>query len=748
MSYISDLCNIKIKSKTLFVGMAAVLASQLFGQSLVFAVDVDPIPTVDIVPTAEIAVPAPCVAGASWMATSPSSSQGTKNDGSAITDVTRTNPTFATGAANGNFFSLGKNGSIILKSSGYVLNVAGNDLSFHEITNGRSSYPEEKATVEVSQDGTTWFSAGSATGLDTDGISYVDFNSTGLPWVQYVRVTDNTDFTIHAEDADGYDLDAVDITTQTCAEVTLSKSGVYDSTTGNINYTIHWAVVGTGSVSSLTITDVVPAGTTYVAASASAPGTYDLGLNTLEWILGSQSAGSSGDVTFQATVNAASSINQYASLVISSTQGLQSDLTTAVDPTRSNPTFALGAPQSLGGLYDNPVTPSSFYSLGFYQTPDGGSITLAFDHPVYNGTGADFSIYEVTGGDNYPDETARVEISDDNSIWTNVGVVVRDGTLDLGVAPSANFVRITGTSDIAQFQTDADNFDVDAVKAIHKLPKVCSIDNTANVAWADTAIELNFSGSAKTTTIVNRSTCDKGNDGLFIMGKVYNDKDSNNAFDGADEGLASWTVDLAILNDGSFSPVTTDGTDANGNYIFTGLNAGCYKVSEELQGGWSQTEPNVSAHDYFVALGGAECNFPIIGGLETMNTFDKFIGLFVNTASAAGDDQIVTVPGSAIALNFGNHATSGGGGGCTSNCGGGGGSGGGSSSGSTPTPPGRVLGDSTTETPSVPQVLGVTTELPRTGAPFSGLLLVFAVIGILLIPTVTSQLESSEESSK
>jgi len=50
-------------------------------------------------------------------------------------------------------------------------------------------------------------------------------------------------------------------------------------------------------------------------------------------------------------------------------------------------------------------------------------------------------------------------------------------------------------------------------------------------------------------------------------------------------GLAAWCVELS-------GPVTaTAVTDVFGNYIFTGLPAGTYKVCEVLQSGWHQTFP-------------------------------------------------------------------------------------------------------------------------------------------------------------
>jgi|GEM_PF-5913502 len=186
-----------------------------------------PTPTPIVSPT-----PSPiCVEGPTWASSVKDFNQGKRKDGNPVLPE-RSNPNNALGKPDSlgqtvKFVSLGDRGSIVLEFSGYVVNVSGNDLSFHEITWG--SYPEEKAKVEVSQDGTTWVGNWEVTNKDGgNGIGYVDFSSTGLSWVKYVRITDTTDYSLHGAEADGYDLDAVDATNQVCEKpvstVTLCKT--------------------------------------------------------------------------------------------------------------------------------------------------------------------------------------------------------------------------------------------------------------------------------------------------------------------------------------------------------------------------------------------------------------------------------------------------------------------------------------------------------------------------------------------
>src|SRR3989344_1380301 len=85
----------------------------------------------------------------------------------------RSNPSSAFGApqstgtpfdnpvVEGTFFALGFSatttvgGSIVLTFDNFIVDVPGPDITMFEITGG-TSYPDERARVEASQDGTTW----------------------------------------------------------------------------------------------------------------------------------------------------------------------------------------------------------------------------------------------------------------------------------------------------------------------------------------------------------------------------------------------------------------------------------------------------------------------------------------------------------------------------------------------------------------------------------------------------------------
>lgn len=166
-----------------------------------------------------------CIEGPSWAYSVVDYEQGTQKDGGII-DANRSDPNQAVGPADsvepiiGTFFSLGLGGWITLDFQYPIIDVENSvDLSFHEDTWGnRDTYPEEKAAVEVSQNGTDWTALGEVSSQPDadDGVHYLDLADVGLPWIQYVRLSDITDFGPHGNNADGFDLDAVDATHQIC----------------------------------------------------------------------------------------------------------------------------------------------------------------------------------------------------------------------------------------------------------------------------------------------------------------------------------------------------------------------------------------------------------------------------------------------------------------------------------------------------------------------------------------------------
>ena len=77
-----------------------------------------------------------------------------------------------------------------------------------------------------------------------------------------------------------------------------------------------------------------------------------------------------------------------------------------------------------------------------------------------------------------------------------------------------------------------------------------------------------------------------------ISGMKFEDTDMDGVKDPGEKGLLDWTINLDKNADGSVDLTTK--TDANGNYSFTNLGFGTYRVREVQQNGWIQTTTNPS----------------------------------------------------------------------------------------------------------------------------------------------------------
>ena len=188
-----------------------------------------PTPTPTLIPTS---TPTPilsqCVEGPTWAAQIQAASRGIRNNDTPVL-IERSNPENVLGSPDGQFFSLGKNGVLIAKFDNPIVNVTSKmDVSIHEITNGRSTYPEELATVEASLDAQTWYLLGTASNkTDTTGdlsgqggigISLFDLETANLPAANYLKITEVSNWEPLELTADGFDLEAIDATYGLCEQ--------------------------------------------------------------------------------------------------------------------------------------------------------------------------------------------------------------------------------------------------------------------------------------------------------------------------------------------------------------------------------------------------------------------------------------------------------------------------------------------------------------------------------------------------
>jgi len=137
----------------------------------------------------------------------------------------RTDPDNSLGAPDGEFYSIGLNGVLVLEFSPEVFAEVPNTGRVVEITFGNRAGHKESADVEFSSDGLSWSPAVS---IDNQGDGISTFAFVAPIPVKFARVTDTTvatEFGGVLQDAidagrDGFDVDAVGILVPSPAAVT------------------------------------------------------------------------------------------------------------------------------------------------------------------------------------------------------------------------------------------------------------------------------------------------------------------------------------------------------------------------------------------------------------------------------------------------------------------------------------------------------------------------------------------------
>lgn len=210
----------------------------------------------------------------------------------------------------------------ILDADGKVVMV-GDVLTYTiQVINGEEADASAVVTDSVPQ-GTKFLSADHSGSYD-EATKKVTWYIDNIPAGQYVEVSFQVEVTVDALSGD-YGVASIDNT----AYVTLSNGFSYttnttknppegkkvvdtagNAITGNVEipqvlvYRIRWHN-DSGSEATVTVSDIIPVGTTYVANSASHGGVYDAAGQTITWTLEKVAAGASGVVSFRVNVNAA-----------------------------------------------------------------------------------------------------------------------------------------------------------------------------------------------------------------------------------------------------------------------------------------------------------------------------------------------------------------------------------------------------------------------------------------------------------
>ncbi|MBR4545677.1 MAG: hypothetical protein IKO14_06890 [Oscillibacter sp.] len=127
---------------------------------------------------------------------------------------------------------------------------------------------------------------------------------------------------------------------------------------------------------------------------------------------------------------------------------------------------SLGAPLGLPDYYVIGGTPAGDLNLGA-----GGSLTLEFEMPLRDGTGADVYVFEAGGTSA---EEAKVEVSDDLQTWFDAGSVSGSKLwVDLnGVIPVGKTFRYVRLTDLSNAGGAWPGADIDAVCGLHAEPEL------------------------------------------------------------------------------------------------------------------------------------------------------------------------------------------------------------------------------------------------------------------------------------
>jgi O-glycosyl hydrolase len=133
--------------------------------------------------------------------------------------------------------------------------------------------------------------------------------------------------------------------------------------------------------------------------------------------------------------------------------------------------------------------------------------------------------------------------------------------------------------------------------------------STASAVWTDLGPIAVSNGTATLTLPAQSIVTIQGGivppaGGGSIGGALFNDIDADGVKDTGETALANWKVFLDTNKNAAVDPGEAMVlTDSSGNYRFTGLASGSYRVREVTPSGWRVTTPSNSRYDINLATG-------------------------------------------------------------------------------------------------------------------------------------------------
>ncbi|MDA1048952.1 MAG: hypothetical protein O3C40_00530 [Planctomycetota bacterium] len=139
---------------------------------------------------------------------------------------------------------------------------------------------------------------------------------------------------------------------------------------------------------------------------------------------------------------------------------------------------------------------------------------------------------------------------------------------------------------------------------------------------------------------------------ISISGKKFNDLNANGTREGGEQGLPGWTIFLDTNNNGSLDTGEANAvTDGNGDYSFSNLGPGTYRVREVSQANFSQSTAAID----IVASSGTNVTNADLGNVEgAVIKGTKFVDVNGNGTRDTGDNGL---PGWTIFLDTNGNGT-------------------------------------------------------------------------------------------
>jgi len=234
------------------------------------------------------------------------------------------------------------------------------------------------------------------------------------------------------------------------------------------------------------------------------------------------------------------------------------------------------------GNYTLSSLPNGTYNV-YIKPPTGWALTTTSPLPITiagsNIVGQDFGIYQTTINATYTIYGFKYNDTNNNGVFDGSDVKISGWPINLYYGSYNG----TGAPNATMFTDTNGNY------AITNLNNgTYTVVESLQPGWANKTLQEQFvtiSGANVNVTF--------GNVKLLtplpysVSGIVFNDSDSNGYYLPGDLGYAGATV---WLNLGTV-PVANVTTDANGNYVFTGLGNGNYKVYIVVPTNWYNTTP-------------------------------------------------------------------------------------------------------------------------------------------------------------